>query len=256
MVTDGQELPFGAWPGPDAPAEPPAKGGFSAGKAAAWIFLATSLLFLGLGAIITWRWVDGNFLHWGVVEGKEETVDGAVLLERVRAFELATVKHTYDTEARIEAQSILNAGPRRITLPGFIAGQTLDVEADVVITAGVDMASVQPEDMTITCQGKLCQVTIRVPAPEILSAEIVPNSLDMSTNEGLITRLGIGEKDLRDRAADQVVLTAKEQAIRQGILIDAARESERRLQAFLQSIPQGSDLKITYVVITKDPPTQ
>lgn len=256
MVTDGQEMPFGTPAGAPEPVERPAKGGFSAGRAAAWIFLATSLLFLGLGAVVTWRWVDGNFLHWGIAEGEEEAVDHAVLLERVRAFELATVKHTYGTEARIETQNVLNAGPRRITLPGFLAGQSLDVEADVVITAGVDMARVQPEDMEIICQGKLCQVTIRVPAPEILSAEIVPNSLDMSTSEGLITRLGIGEKDLRDRAADQVVIVAKEQAIRQGILTDAARETERRLQAFLQSLPQTGDGKITYTVITREPATQ
>lgn len=222
------------------------------GRAGVWFFALASLLLLVLSSVIAWRWLDNNILHWGVAEGTTTEVNHAELLERVRAFELATVKHTYGGQAHVDANKVLNAGPARVSLPSWVAGQKLDVTGKVIVTAGVDLSKVKPEDMTVTREGKDTRVTIRVPAPEILSAELVPNSLDMSTSSGVITRLGqsvgVNEKDLRDRAADQVVLVAKESALEQGILDDASYEAERRLRAFLQSLPQGGDGRVTYVI--------
>jgi hypothetical protein len=231
----------------------------SIARAGVWFFVIASFMLLALSGVATWRWVDRNLLHWGVSDGPTETVNHAELLERVRAFELVAVKHTYAGDAHVDLTKVLNAGPVRLSLPGWAAGQELDVTGKVAVSAGVDMSRVGPEDMQITQQGNDAHVVIRLPAPELLSAELVPNSLDMSTSAGLITRfrqrVGVEEDDLRDRAADEVILVAREAAIEQGILDDAARETERRLQSFLQSLPQPGG-RVTYTVVVRDPATQ
>jgi hypothetical protein len=141
-----------------------------------------------------------------------------------------------------------------------MAGQSLDVTGDVTVTAGVDLAKLRPEDMQIARQGRDVQVLITVPAPELLAAELVPNTLDMDTSRGILTRIkttaGFDEKDLRDQAADQLVLVAKRSALEQGILDDAARETERRLQAFLNGLPQTGDERVSYVVVARPPAAQ
>ena len=242
---------------PTTPARPqPEKGRTSGvGRAGAWFFALAGLLLLGLSGLVAWRWVDRNLLHWGIDDGQTTQVNSAELLERVRAFELATVKHTYDANAQVDASKVLNAGPLHASLPSWMAGQKLDVTADVAVAAGVDLSKVRPEDMQIVRDGDAVRVLITVPAPELLSAELVPSTLDMDTSRGFLTWLktsvGLSEKDLRDIAADQVVLTAKQNAAEQGILDDAAREAEARLQTFLNSLPQTGDERVTYQVVAR-----
>ena len=254
-----QYIPIGS-PRPQAEDRPAERTGVSAGRVGAWFFALAALVLFGLSAVIAWRWLDRNLLHWGVDDGKTTEVNSAELLERVRAFELATTKHTYGGQAQVEAGKVLNAGPARVELPSFLAGQKMNVKGKVIVTAGVDLSKVRPEDMEVSRQGRETRVTIYVPAPEVLSAELVPNTLDMDTSAGLFTRIrtavGLSEKDLRDRAADQLVVVAKESAVEQGILDDAARETERRLQAFLQSLPQTGNDRTTYIVVVRPPNAQ
>jgi len=243
------------------PAEPPRTPGRSPiATLGIWTFALASLMLLGLSGLMTWRWVDRNLLHWGIEDGKTTEVNAAELLERVRAFELTTVKHTYGGNAEVDAAKVLSAGPARLSLPSWMAGQELKVTGNVTIAAGVDLARVRPEEMQITRQGRDVQVVITVPAPEILSAELVPNTLNMDTSQGLLTRIkttaGFNEKDLRDRAADQLVVAAKGSALDQGILDEAARETERRLQTFLNALPQTGDGRVTYVVMARPPAEQ
>lgn len=244
------------WRLADAPAVP--RGGGVA-RAGTWFFTVASLLLLGLSAVATWRWVDHNLLHWGLADSRTATVNHAELLERVRAFELATVKHTYQGQAHVDVAKQLNAGPVRVGLPSWVAGQRLAVTGRATVAAGVDLSRVKPDDMTVTREGKETRVVIRVPAPQVLSTELVQGSLDMTTGAGVVTRLtkaaGIGETDLRDRAADEVVRVARDTAVQQGILDDAAREATGRLQAFLQALPQPGG-KVTYVVEVAPPPAQ
>jgi len=244
---------------PTTPARTQPEKGRASGvsRAGAWFFALAGLLLLGLSGLIAWRWVDRNMLHWGIDDGKTTQVNSAELLERVRAFELATVKHTYDANAQVDASKVLNAGPLHTSLPSWMAGQKLGVTADVAIAAGVDLSKVRPEDMQVVRDGNGVRVLITVPAPELLSAELVPSTLDMDTSRGFLTWLktsvGLNEKDLRDIAADQVVLIAKQSAADQGILDDAAREAESRLQTFLNSLPQTGDAPVTYQVVARPP---
>jgi hypothetical protein len=232
-----------------------------AGRVGIWFFALASLLLLGLSGLMAWRWVDRNLLHWGIEEGRTTQVNSADLLQRVRAFELSTVKHTYSSHAQVDAGQILNAGPVRTSLPSWVAGQKLDVTAKVSVAAGIDLSNVRSEDMQIVRQGKNdVRILITVPAPEILSAELVPSSLDMETSAGVITRIrtsvGLSETDLRDQAADRVILLAKQSAIEQGILDDAAREAELRLQTFLNSLPQTGTDRVTYQIVARPPRAQ
>ena len=75
----------------------------------------------------------------------------------------------------------------------------------------------------------------------------------LSADCWLKTSVGLSEKDLHDVAADQVVLIAKQSAAEEGILDDAAREAESRLQAFLNSLPQTGDAPVTYQVVARPP---
>jgi hypothetical protein len=165
------------------------------------------------------------------------------------------VKHTYDANAQVDVDKVLSAGPLRASLPPWMAGQSLDVTADVTVAAGVDLSKVRPEDMQVVREGNDVRVLITVPAPELLSAELVPDTLDMDTNQGLLTRvttsIGLNERDLRDAAADQAILIAKQSAIEQGILDDAAREAELRLQTFLNSLPQTGDERVIYQIVAR-----
>jgi hypothetical protein len=228
-------------------------------RAGMWSFALGSVMLLVLASLMTWRWVDANLLHWGVDDGRTETVNGAELLEQIRAFELATVKQTHATQSRIEAEKVLNAGPMHVSLPGWAAGQRLDVKGRAIVTAGVDLSRVGAQDMEVIRNGKDTQVLIRLPAPEVLSTELVPNTLNLDASSGVLTRIGqsigVSERDLRARAADQVIVAARENALEQGILDEAGRESERRLQAFLQSLPQPGG-KVTYIVTVREPAAQ
>src|SRR6266508_6410324 len=195
MPDSTQYIPATSQP---APSVQPAGGSDPVRRAGVWFLALAAAILLGLSGLMAWRWLDANVLHWGVGDGKTTEVNQAELLERVRAFELGTVKHTYRGNAHLDAGKQLNAGPARVSLPGWVAGQSLDVKGNVIVTAGVDLSKVRPEDMQVTRQGKETRVLITLPSPEILSAELVPNTLDMDTSSGLITRitttLGISEK--------------------------------------------------------------
>lgn len=239
--------------------EPPAASGGHLFRNSFLALVLSGMLFVGVGGYLGWQWLDGHLLHWGVHDGATTNVNNAELLQRVRAFELATVKHTYAAQAHVDAGKVLNAGPKKIDLPGWVDGQKLDAKGNAIITAGVDLSRVKPEDMTVTRQGKDTEVTIHLPPSEVLSAELVPNTLDMSTSSGLFSRLrqsiGLSDKDLRDQAADQVTQGARVAAVQQGILDDADREAERRLQTFLNSLPQPANGgRTTYTVIVSPQP--
>ena len=231
---------------------------------AARLLLWTLLTAIGglalFGAIVAWRWTDDNLLGCGVRDQGSEVTNQARLLEQVRAFQLATVKQTFEAQTSIDLAKTLRAGPVKLNLPGWAAGQRLDAKGSATVTAGVDLAGVGSEDMTVTREGKETRVTIRLPAPRLLSTELVPGSLDLSTSVGVITRLrqsaGLKETDLRDRAADEVAASAKQAALDQGIIEAAAAEAERRLTAFLATLPRGSGERVSYTVVVERPATR
>jgi hypothetical protein len=221
------------------------------------IRLAAVLLVL-LGAYVAWRWIDANLLNWGIQDGETTVVNTTDLMERIQAFELVTVKQTYQAHAAVDVSKVFSAGPARVSLPSWAAGQEMNVRGDVTVTAGVDMALIKPEDIELIREGAAVRVVISIPEAAMLGSEVKPGTLNLSTSQGILTRLktrlGFSEKDLRDQAVDRLVTAASDRALKQGILDEARAEGKRRLEAFLNGLPQAGDVTVTYVVIMPPPP--
>ena len=188
----------------------------------------------------------------GLEDAGATTVDEAQLVERVRAFELVTTRDTYDTRSNTDFHTRLNLGVKTIGLPGFIAGEELDVKAQVEVAAGVDLADITPEDIEIISNGDGSVVVVRIPQAQILSSQIDADSFDISTGQGLLNRIGssvgLGGKDVRDGAVGAVTSLAEDEAVRNGLLTEASLAAKEQLQAFLQSLPQGAGEQVTYLV--------
>lgn len=216
---------------------------------------AASLVIVGLavvGGIFTWRWFDNSFGGVGVENAGTTTVDQAELVERVRAFELLTTRDTYDTNSNTEFHKRLNLGLTKFDLPGFVAGEELDVSATVTVAAGVDLSGIQPEDIEIIEQAGSAVVLVRIPEAQLMGTEIGADSFDISTSQGLLDRIGsavgLGGRDVRDGSVGAVTSIAEEEAVRSGLLDEARVAARDQLQAFLQGLPQPEGGNVTYRV--------
>jgi len=216
---------------------------------------AVTLGIVGLavvGGIFTWRWFDDSFGSVGIQEAGTTTVDQAELVERVRAFELLTTRDTYDTNSNTEFHKRLNLGLTKVDLPGFVAGEELDVTAKVTVAAGVDLSSIRPEDIEIIQQAGAAVVLVRIPEAQLMGTEIGADSFDISTKQGLLDRfgsaIGLGGRDVRDGSVGAVTSIAEDEAVRSGLLDEARIAARDQLQAFLQGLPQPEGGSVTYRV--------
>jgi hypothetical protein len=204
-------------------------------------------------AVLTWNWLDDNLLHWGIEDDRTSYVNDAELLRTLQAFEVVSIKHDYRASAEIEVDKSLRAGPARVGLPGWLAGQELKVTGDVTVAAGTDLAALTQDDIVVINEDDRQRVIIHVPAPQILSSQIRNDSTDIDTSQGVLTRasgrLGFDERDLRDEASDRLVNVANRAALDHGILSDASRQAKARLETFLASItPRESGVFYEVVV--------
>ena len=214
-----------------------------------WLILAALVCILSL---LAWRWVDRNLLHWGIEDSKISYVNEAELLKNLKGFEVVTTKHTYGVSADIDVDKALRAGPTRVGLPGWLAGQDLKVSGEVAVAAGVDLSGLTAEDMEVTAHPGGAHVVVRVPSARILSTEILPGTTDIDISQGIMTRLktriGLSERDLRDEATDRLGTVARNAALEKGVLEDAAGETELRLETFLASLPRTGEGQVSYDV--------
>ena len=216
-------------------------------------FLTLSVLCLfAFSAFLTWRWAERNIFHWGIEDGKTTHVNGAQLLDRLKVFQVVSVKDTYAANTRVDVEKVFRAGPTRVDLPGWIAGQNMKASAKMSVSAGVDLGQLQADDVQVERRGRDTHVIISVPAPQILSTELVPNTMDIDTGQGVLTRvktgLGFSEKDLRDGAMDGLVRSAQKEAEATGILDEAGRQVRLRLETFLAGLPREPNSNIDYEV--------
>jgi hypothetical protein len=223
--------------------------------------LAFRVLVIGLlavGALVAYRWLDSNLLNWGINDGPVTAIDRTELLEKVRAFEVVSVKHTYQATTSVNASKELGAGPAEVPLPGWVAGQKLKVSGDVKIAAGVDLSRLAAEDIEVSRGDAGFRVVVDIPSAQITSRELVPQTLNISTSQGLLTRLktrlGFNEKDLRDGSLDRLNASAEEAAVSSGILTEAGIEAKARLEAFLNGIASASGQPVSYEIRLKPAP--
>lgn len=225
---------------------------FSPFRAAGWVALLGTIALFAFSGYVTWRWVDEHVLSMGIEDAGTTTTNTVDLVERIQAFELVTTKDTYDTRSNTDFKKRLNLGVTKVGLPGFVAGQELDVKAQVTVSAGVDLSQVRPEDVEVIQNGRDAVVIVRIPEAQITSTEVDPDSFDISTSAGLLTRvrstIGLSERDVRDGALGAVMTLGREEALRSGILDEATLRAREQLQAFLQSMPQVGEGRITYRV--------
>jgi hypothetical protein len=163
-----------------------------------------------------------------------------------------TTRDTYDTNSNTEFHKRLNLGITKMDLPGFVAGEELDVSAQVTVAAGVDLSGIQPEDIEIIEQAGGAVVLVRIPEAQIMGTEIGADSFDISTSQGLLDRIGstvgLGGRDVRDGSVAAVTSIAQEVAVRGGLLDEARVAARDQLQAFLQGLPQPEGGSVTYRV--------
>lgn len=226
-----------------------------------WLLVIAALVVLLIGGWVGWRWLEANVFNLGVEDAGQVTVDRAELLSSVRAFELVTVKNSYDSNSHTEFKKRLNAGFTKLPLPGWVAGEELDVRARVTVAAGVDLSQVSASDIEVVREGANPVVVIRIPEATIQSTEIDGDTFDISTSAGLLTRVGqtagLGGGDIRDGSVAGVTSAAQKQAINDGILAQATEAARAQLQAFLQSLPQaGGGSHVLYLVEVQRPPAR
>ena len=218
-------------------------------KAGVFVGVLGFMLFSGF---LVYRWMDENLLHWGIDTTSVSETNTTDLVMKLQAFEVVTIKHQYAASTEIDVNKGLAAGPLRTSVPGWLAGQEMKVDGQVLVAAGVDLSQLRPEDIIVTESELGTEVLVRVPAPFVTSTEIVPGSLDMDTSKGLITKVrtnvGLSERDLRDEAGDAIAQAARNRAVTDGLLIEAAFETKRRLESFLNGLPQSSGQKTFYRV--------
>jgi hypothetical protein len=224
-----------------------------------WGLSFALIAFAALGAFLSWRWIDDHILSLGIEDAGTTTVNTAELAERVQSFELVTMKDTYDTRSNKDFHQRLNLGLTKVGLPGFIAGQELDVEARVRVSAGVDLSQVTPEDIEVIQNGDDAVIVVRIPEAQLTSTEVEAESFDIDTSAGLLTHfrntVGLEGKDVRDDALESVTAVAREEALRSGITDEATHAAREQLQSFLQSLPQTGDGTTTYLVEVQPNPS-
>jgi hypothetical protein len=227
---------------------------WAAVKAGVFVSVVAAMLF---SAYVAYRWVDTNLLHWGVHTTSVTETNTTELVAKLQAFEVVTIKHQYDAATKITVHKGLDAGPLSTGLPGWIAGQELKVDGEVLVAAGIDLSALRPEDITMNDAADGREVVVHVPAPQVTSTEIVGGSLDMDTSRGILTRvrtnIGLSERDLRDEAGDSIAAAARSKAINDGLLTEASSEAKTRLEGFLNSLPKADGDNVVYRIEVASP---
>lgn len=213
--------------------------------------ILVSTVLLVIAGVTAWRWTDQHLLHVGFTTSKTTTVNRTELVRQIRAFQLITVKQTYATRTQQSISQTFSVGTSRMSLPVWLAGEQMTVQGQVQVLAGVDLAQVGPNDIVVRESGTHRAVQVTIPRAEVLSTELVPNTLRVSTTAGVLPQLeqalGISDDQLRDRAADLLLQAGREAAEQQGIEASAAAEAQQQLADFLQTLPSDGG-RVTYAV--------
>lgn len=145
--------------------------------------------------------------------------------------QLATVRYSYTNMGQFENSNEFYGIKLPFTTKRFI------VAYDGVITAGVDLSRAQ---VTVTDQ----KVTISLPAPQILSHEVDPNSLEVFDETTSIFN-PITIEDYNGFQADQQGVM-EDKAIQGGLLTQAKDQAETAISGLLASLLQeGQTLEVS-----------
>lgn len=95
---------------------------------------------------------------------------------------------------------------------------------------------------------------MNIPAAQVLSTELVPNTLNVSVTAGVLPRVeqafGVSDDQFRNSSADLLVQAGRQTAEQQGLEADATVAAQRRLTGFLQQLPSDGG-RVVYKVAVK-----
>ncbi len=153
-----------------------------------------------------------------------EITTGPVVVEGVQRLDrLATVRWTESVVVTKES-----AGS---SLERFLTGEKIVLVAAGEVEAGVDLASLGPDDVEVNGE----KVTIRLPAPEILSTRLDEERTAVYDRDQGLLRLHPDEAmvgEARRDAEEEITAAARENGI-----LDYARENaEESIRAFVGSL--------------------
>lgn len=156
--------------------------------------------------------------------GETATTTGPVVVEGVQRLDrLATVRWTESVVVTKESDGS--------SLERFLTGEKIVLVAAGEVEAGVDLASLRPDDVEVNGE----KVSIRLPAPEILSARLNQERTAVYDRDQGLLRLRpddamVGEA--RRDAEEEITATAREN----GILDYARDNAEESIRAFVESL--------------------
>jgi hypothetical protein len=219
------------------------------------ILASTALLLMG--GVLAWRWTDQHLPHLGMNSAETQAVNRTELLRQIQAFQLITVEQTYSARTQQRVDQSFDLGSSHVALPDWLAGEQLTVQGQARVLAGVDLAQVRPEDIHVTGSGKHRSVQVNIPPAQVLSTELMPNTLRVSTTSGLLPLVeqafGINDDQLRNRSADLLVQAGRQAAEQQGIDAAAGAAAQQRLAGFLQNLSADGG-QVSYTVSVKPMP--
>lgn len=207
---------------------------------------AVMIVALVFGIALIAGFVFGNLgntlsnLVDGLLNPRTNTVSTNLILERIQQLaELTNTRYTFSNIVTSERE-----------MPGVLGalyGDRLVIVAVGYIEAGVDLSQLTPESVTLT-DGIL---TLRLNGPTIQSCFLDESKIQViSRDTGLFARPSAN----LDTVSRQFALQQfRENAIEQGILMDAQLQAEASLEQFLSVFAELSDNITDVEVIVGDP---
>ena len=159
-----------------------------------------------------------------IVRNRSTNPSGAaVVLELKELQRLETVSFTIEKiiDSKIQSNNKLQE---------LLFGDKLLLIAHGEVIAGIDLSSIEAEDVTVNEK----DITIRVPAPTIFLVRLDSEKTRVYDRQtGLFTK---GNKDLETTAREQAEISIKEAACEAGILTNAWENAEKQLVTLFKTV--------------------
>ncbi len=150
------------------------------------------------------------------------SVNGPAVVQRIQSLSrLETTSYTIE--------QVIDAGVRGNVFENLLFGDSLLLIARGKVTAGLDLSQMQPQDVTVSPDGKT--VTVQLPPVQILSANLDSNATRVYDRQTGIFAEPI--KDLETEARREAESRILQAACEDGILQRASEDSRRAMEQFL-----------------------
>ena len=173
--------------------------------------------------VFVWRAASRAIVN-NVFTPKEKTIDISSLVTQVRDL------HRLET-ASMHVVHIGKVTQSYKMVPNALAGDEITFLAAGDVIAGIDLATLKPEDVWRSSDGS---INLRLPPPRILVSRVDnEESRVLNRKTGALRRADV---DLETRARQHAERNIRGEAVRKGILPLAGRNAEKRLAEFMHTL--------------------